>query len=60
MLPNPDFQWSKKPEIQVWRKMSEDEETLVELESYGPKESVTLFEQALKTNEVLHLATIST
>nr|GMD16602.1 phospholipase A(1) LCAT3 [Ipomoea batatas] len=52
MLPNPDFQWSKTPEIQVWRKMSEDGETSVELESYGPKESVTLFEEALKTNEL--------
>lgn len=52
MLPNPNFQWKKKPEIHVWRKTSQDGETLVELESYSLKESVTLFEEALKTNQL--------
>lgn len=53
MLPNIDFDWKKKPQIQVWRKQSKDGETSVELESYGPDECVTLFEEALKSNEVL-------
>lgn len=54
MLPNIDFNWKKKPEILVWRKQSNDDgETSVELESYGPEESVSLFEEALKNNEVI-------
>ncbi|CAH9071131.1 unnamed protein product [Cuscuta europaea] len=52
LLPNPNFQWRKKPEIRVWRKMSQDGEALVELESYGLKESLILFEKALKKNEM--------
>ncbi|CAI9759286.1 unnamed protein product [Fraxinus pennsylvanica] len=52
MLPNIDFNWKKKPEILIWRKQSKDGETSVELESYGPEESVTLFEEALKNNEL--------
>lgn len=53
MLANPEFNWKKQPEIQVWRKHSTDEETSVDLESYGPIESITLFEEALRDNEVL-------
>ncbi|PIN21626.1 Lecithin:cholesterol acyltransferase (LCAT)/Acyl-ceramide synthase [Handroanthus impetiginosus] len=52
MLPNPDFNWKKQPEIHVWRKHSKDEETSVELESYGRNECVYLFEEALKNNEL--------
>ncbi|KAI3459118.1 hypothetical protein Pfo_015781 [Paulownia fortunei] len=52
MLPNPDFNWKKQPEIQVWRKHSNDGETSVGLESYGRNECVTLFEEALKNNEL--------
>ncbi|XP_015875755.2 phospholipase A(1) LCAT3 [Ziziphus jujuba] len=52
MLANPEFNWKKQPEIQVWRKLSEDGETYVELESYGPTESITLFEEALRHNEL--------
>ncbi|CAI9772385.1 unnamed protein product [Fraxinus pennsylvanica] len=52
MLPNIDFDWKKKPEIQVWRKQSKDGETSVELESYDPGASVNLFEEALKSNEL--------
>lgn len=56
MLPNPDFNWKKQPEIQVWRKhTSDDEETSVVLETYGRNECVTLFEEALQNNEVLAL-----
>ncbi|EYU39472.1 hypothetical protein ABFS82_06G201800 [Erythranthe guttata] len=52
MLPNPDFNWKKQPEIQVWRKHSNDGESSVELETYGRNECVTLFEEALKNNEL--------
>ncbi|KAL2526236.1 Phospholipase A(1) LCAT3 [Abeliophyllum distichum] len=52
MLPNIDFDWKKKPEILVWRKQSKDGETSVVLESYGLDESATLFEEALKNNEL--------
>ncbi|KAI3935360.1 hypothetical protein MKW98_027180 [Papaver atlanticum] len=52
MLPNPEFNWKKQPVIQVWRKQSENNETSVKLETYGPKESITLFEEALKDNEL--------
>lgn len=53
MLANPEFKWKKRPEIQVWRKHSMDAEAYVDLESYGPIESITLFEEALKRNEVI-------
>ncbi|KAH6757525.1 lecithin:cholesterol acyltransferase 3 [Perilla frutescens var. hirtella] len=52
MLPNPGFNWKKQPEIQVWRKLSNGEETSVELESYCSNECITLFEEALKNNEL--------
>ncbi|CAK9155466.1 unnamed protein product [Ilex paraguariensis] len=51
MLPNPEFKWKKQPQIHVWRKQSNDGEVSVKLESYGPNESVTLFEEALRNNE---------
>jgi phospholipase A1 len=53
MLANPEFKWKKQPEIQVWRKHSMDGEASVDLESYGPIESITLFEEALRRNEVI-------
>ena len=52
MLPNPDFKWAKQPEILVWRKKSKEGETVVELECYGASTSVTLFQEALKSNEL--------
>ncbi|KAF8404335.1 hypothetical protein HHK36_009218 [Tetracentron sinense] len=53
MLPNPQFKWKKQPQIRVWQKESEGKETSsVKLESYGPTESVVLFEEALRNNEV--------
>ncbi|CAN6575270.1 unnamed protein product [Malus baccata var. baccata] len=52
MLANPKFNWKRPPEIQVWRNKSTDGETLVDLESYGPIESIPLFEEALKYNEL--------
>jgi hypothetical protein len=52
MLPNPDFNWKTEPQIQVWRKQSNDVETPAKLESFGPVECITLFEEALKNNEV--------
>ncbi|KAI3894874.1 hypothetical protein MKX03_033618 [Papaver bracteatum] len=52
MLPNPEFKWKKEPQIQVWRKQSQNNETSVKLETYGPKESITLFEEALKNNKL--------
>lgn len=56
MLPNPDFKWEKQPEILVWRKKSKDGNTVVKLERYDASTSVTLFEEALKSNEVYLLA----
>ncbi|KAL9165552.1 hypothetical protein ABFS82_06G177700 [Erythranthe guttata] len=52
MLPNPDFNWKKQPEIQVWRKHSEDGESSVTLDSYETNDCVSLFEQALEKNEL--------
>ncbi|KAG8390722.1 hypothetical protein BUALT_Bualt01G0113000 [Buddleja alternifolia] len=52
MLPSPDFNWKNQPKIQVWRKHSEDEETSIELETYGRNDCLTLFEEALKNNEL--------
>ncbi|PIA29784.1 hypothetical protein AQUCO_05800100v1 [Aquilegia coerulea] len=53
MLPNPDFKWKKQPEIQVWRKQTENkEDSSAILESYGPTESVLVFEEALRNNEL--------
>jgi hypothetical protein len=54
MLANPEFKWKKQPEIQVWRKHSVDGEASVDLELCGPSESITLFEEALRHNEVIH------
>lgn len=51
MLPNPEFKWKKQPEILVWRGQSTDGET-AELESYSTNESVLLFEEALRNNEL--------
>ncbi|KAF8404329.1 hypothetical protein HHK36_009212 [Tetracentron sinense] len=53
MLPNPQFKWKKQPQIRVWQKESEGKETSsVKLVSYGPTESVVLFEEALRNNEI--------
>ncbi|RZC47449.1 hypothetical protein C5167_040392 [Papaver somniferum] len=52
MLPNPEFKWKKEPQIQVWRKQSQNNEASVKLETYGPKESITVFEEALKYNKL--------
>ncbi|KAJ4721649.1 Lecithin:cholesterol acyltransferase family protein [Melia azedarach] len=52
MMTNPDFKWEKQPKIEVWRKQSSDGESSVKLESYGPVESISLFEEALKNNEL--------
>ncbi|KAF8393905.1 hypothetical protein HHK36_020105 [Tetracentron sinense] len=55
MLPNPQFKWKKQPQIQVWQNESEGKETSsVKLESYGPTESVVLFEEALRNNELTY------
>ncbi|KAL6142998.1 hypothetical protein ACLB2K_061273 [Fragaria x ananassa] len=54
MLANPDFNWKKEPEIQVWRKQSKNEKSSIELESYGPVESNTLFREALRNNELTY------
>ncbi|XP_058094022.1 phospholipase A(1) LCAT3 isoform X2 [Magnolia sinica] len=53
MLPNPEFKWKQEPLIRVWRKESEGSNTdLVKLEEYGPTESIRLFEDALRNNEM--------
>ncbi|XXG62220.1 hypothetical protein AAC387_Pa05g0627 [Persea americana] len=53
MLPNPDYKWKQQPLIKVWQKESEESKaSLVKLEEYGPTESIQLFEEALKDNEL--------
>ncbi|KAK3028007.1 hypothetical protein RJ639_040006 [Escallonia herrerae] len=52
MLGNPGFKWKKQPEVQVWRKQSNDGESSVKLEMYDPTNCITLFEEALKNNEL--------
>ncbi|XP_002514803.2 phospholipase A(1) LCAT3 isoform X1 [Ricinus communis] len=52
MLANPDFKWESQPQIQVWRKQSDSDEASVKLESYGPQDSITLFQEALRNNEL--------
>ncbi|OWM86159.1 hypothetical protein CDL15_Pgr010983 [Punica granatum] len=52
MLGNPDFKWAKPPEIQVWQKSSADGNDSVNLETYGPLECVSVFEAALRNNEL--------
>lgn len=53
MLGNPDFGWEKQPKIHVWRKHSDDAKSPVNLETYGSAESIALFKEALRKNEVL-------
>lgn len=52
MLANPEFNWKKQPQIHVWRKKSKGGETSVELENYDSTECITLFEEALRNNEL--------
>ncbi|KAG2273218.1 hypothetical protein Bca52824_067773 [Brassica carinata] len=54
MMANPDFKWKKQPEIRVWRKKTEkdNDDTSVELETFGLVESIDLFNDALKNNEL--------
>ncbi|CAK7325963.1 unnamed protein product [Dovyalis caffra] len=52
MLPNPDFKWKTEPQIQVWRMQSNDGESSAKLESFGPVKCITLFEEALRNNEL--------
>lgn len=59
MMPNPDFKWAKCPKIQVWKKCSADGSFSVNLETYGPLESVSVFEAALRNNEVLPMKIVS-
>jgi phospholipase A1 len=54
MLPNPDFKWKDKPIIQVWRKNPE-KDGMVELVLYEATDCVSLFEEALRNNEVVRL-----
>jgi hypothetical protein len=51
MLPNRNFNWTEKPTIQVWRKNPEKDGT-VELVQYEASDCVSLFEEALRNNEV--------
>lgn len=52
MMANPEFEWAKQPNIEVWQKHSIDGDVSVNLETYGPLESIPLFESALQNNEV--------
>lgn len=55
MLPNPEFQWKKQPEIVVWRNRSENGQDSAKLETYDTSGCVGLFEEALKGNEVIYI-----
>ncbi|GAB2229160.1 hypothetical protein Droror1_Dr00023296 [Drosera rotundifolia] len=53
LMPNPGHNWKEQPVIEVWRKkQTEDEAPSVKLETYGPLESSSIFEEALSTNEL--------
>ncbi|MED6208346.1 Phospholipase A(1) lcat3 [Stylosanthes scabra] len=53
MLPNADYKWKKQPEVLVWRKQTkEDGESNISLETYGPVQCASLFDEALKNNEL--------
>uniref|UniRef100_A0A803KMM5 Uncharacterized protein n=1 Tax=Chenopodium quinoa TaxID=63459 RepID=A0A803KMM5_CHEQI len=54
MLPNPIFNWKEVPKICVWRKVSSDKDdsSTAKLISYDPLESINLFEEALRDNEL--------
>ncbi|CAL0303276.1 unnamed protein product [Lupinus luteus] len=52
MLPNPEYKWKKQPGIHVWRKHAKNGETNINLESYGPAQSYSLFKEALRNNEI--------
>jgi hypothetical protein len=53
MLPNRNFNWTEKPTIQVWRKNPEKDGT-VELVQYEASDCVSLFEEALRNNELTY------
>ncbi|WOL17920.1 phospholipase A(1) LCAT3 isoform X1 [Canna indica] len=50
MLANPEFRWKTQPLIQVWRKLPEDGE--VRLVEYDASNCISLFEEALRNNEL--------
>ncbi|KAF8701093.1 hypothetical protein HU200_033745 [Digitaria exilis] len=53
MLPNMDFNWKVKPVIQVWHK-SPEKDGSVELIQYESTDCVSLFEEALRNNELTY------
>ncbi|KAL6845948.1 hypothetical protein ACP4OV_023396 [Aristida adscensionis] len=53
MLPNPDFKWKDKPIVQVWRK-SPEKDGVVELVLYEATDCVSLFQEALRNNELTY------
>ncbi|KAI4302071.1 hypothetical protein L6164_035288 [Bauhinia variegata] len=52
LLANPEYKWKKQPEIKVWQKHFKDGDINVNLESYGPIQSVSLFKEALRNNKL--------
>ncbi|XP_057870840.2 phospholipase A(1) LCAT3 [Cryptomeria japonica] len=55
MMTNIEFKWKKLPQIQIWRKINTNAgEPSVELESFGPKESIFIFQEALKGNKLTY------
>ncbi|KAF0914099.1 hypothetical protein E2562_026504 [Oryza meyeriana var. granulata] len=51
MLPNPKFKWKEAPIVQVWRKNPE-KDGMTELVMYEATDCVSLFEEALRNNEL--------
>lgn len=54
MLPYSNFKWNQQPLVQVWRKLSGENEE-VKLQEYDATNCVSLFEEALRDNKVLVL-----
>ncbi|XP_072969986.1 phospholipase A(1) LCAT3 isoform X1 [Typha angustifolia] len=51
MLPNPNFKWKQQPLVKVWRKQSGEKE-VVKLDQYNGTMCASLFEEALRNNEL--------
>ncbi|XP_020088324.1 phospholipase A(1) LCAT3-like isoform X1 [Ananas comosus] len=51
MLPYSNFKWNQQPLVQVWRKLSGENEE-VKLQEYDATNCVSLFEEALRDNKL--------
>lgn len=58
MLPNANFKWKQLPLVLVWRKQPGETEE-VELEEFNATNCASLFEEALRNNEVFTLVLVN-